>query len=104
MIILNYIEENKYVWYQNDSKNKEKYHMKITFLGTGAADCPLKRRDSMTEFRRLSSALIDDVLLIDPGPQIWEALTEYEKKQQTSNISSTHISTRIIIARKQLHA
>lgn len=54
--------------------------MKITFLGTGAADWPLKRREGMVEFRRLSSALIDDVLLIDPGPQVPDALKEYEKK------------------------
>jgi len=43
--------------------------MKITFLGTGAADWPLQREEKMKEFRRLSSALIDGVLLIDPGPQ-----------------------------------
>ena len=53
--------------------------MRITFLGTGAADWPLKKREDMTEFRRLSSALIDDVLLIDPGPQVLEALAEYGK-------------------------
>lgn len=33
----------------------------------------------MSEFRRLSSALIDDVLLIDPGPQIFDALAELGK-------------------------
>ena len=52
--------------------------MKITFLGTGAADWH-KKRDGMTEFRRFSSALIDDVLLIDPGPQSLEALAEFGK-------------------------
>ena len=58
--------------------------MKITFLGTGAADWPIQRKDGMTEFRRLSSALIDDVLLIDPGPQVLDALKEYGKN--TSDI------------------
>ncbi len=53
--------------------------MKITFLGTGAADWPMKKRDDMAEFRRLSSVLIDDVLLIDPGPQMLDALKEYGK-------------------------
>ena len=53
--------------------------MKITFLGTGAADWPLRKKEGMTEFRRLSSALIDDVLLIDPGPQVMDALAEYSK-------------------------
>ena len=48
--------------------------MKITFLGTGAADWPIEKIENMTEFRRLSSVLIDDTLLIDPGPQIFNAL------------------------------
>ena len=51
--------------------------MKIKFLGTGAADWPKKRKENMIEFRRLSSALIDDILLIDPGPQVVDALAEY---------------------------
>ena len=58
--------------------------MKLLFLGTGAADWPLKKKEGMTEFRRLSSLLIDDVLLIDPGPQVLEALLEYGK--DASNI------------------
>lgn len=53
--------------------------MKITFLGTGAADWPMERSEEMTEFRRFSSALIDDVLLIDPGPQVLCALSEVGK-------------------------
>lgn len=53
--------------------------MKILFLGTGAADWPLERQDGMTEFRRLSSALVDDILLIDPGPQVLGALSAYGK-------------------------
>ena len=50
--------------------------MKITFLGTGAADWPLEKPSDYTEFRRLSSALIDNSLLIDPGPQVLDALKE----------------------------
>ena len=53
--------------------------MKITFLGTGAADWPLERPAEYTEFRRLSSALIDETLLIDPGPQVPEALRGLQK-------------------------
>lgn len=53
--------------------------MEITFLGTGAADWPLIKPEDFTEFRRLSSTLIDDILLIDPGPQIFEALKECGK-------------------------
>ncbi len=51
--------------------------MKILFLGTGAADWPTKRTNDMKEYRRLSSAVIDRTLLIDPGPQVIEALNEY---------------------------
>ena len=50
--------------------------MKITFLGTGAADWPLEKPLDYTEFRRLSSALIDEDLLIDPGPQVLAALDD----------------------------
>ncbi len=65
--------------------------MKITFLGTGAADWPKKKREDMTEFRRLSSALIDGVLLIDPGPQVLDALIEHGKDAaQIRYIINTH--------------
>ena len=51
--------------------------MKILFLGTGAADWPAKRQEPDHEFRRMSSVLIDDILLIDPGPGVLDALQEY---------------------------
>lgn len=50
--------------------------MNILFLGTGAADWPEKNTDNAAEFRRMSSAIIDRTLLIDPGPQVLDALTE----------------------------
>lgn len=53
--------------------------MNILFLGTGAADWPIEKPDSMIEFRRCSSVLIDDAFLIDPGPQVPEALVAYGK-------------------------
>jgi len=52
--------------------------MKLFFLGTGAADWVLKKEKG-GEYRRFSSALIDDNLLIDPGPQVLEAMAEYGK-------------------------
>lgn len=52
--------------------------MKVFFLGTGAADWVLKEEGG-GETRRFSSVLIDDVLLIDPGPQVLEAMSEYGK-------------------------
>lgn len=65
--------------------------MKITFLGTGAADWPIQKREGWTEFRRLSSALIDDILLIDPGPQVLEALDTFGKNAENIQyIINTH--------------
>lgn len=65
--------------------------MKITFLGTGAADWPIEKIENMTEFRRFSSVLIDDILLIDPGPQIFDALNECRKdKKNIKYIINTH--------------
>ena len=51
--------------------------MKIKFLGTGAADWG-RQKEEGKEHRRLSSALVDDVLLIDPGPWVFDAFDEYE--------------------------
>ncbi len=48
--------------------------MKILFLGTGAADFPKEKCEG---FRRTSSALIDDTILIDPGPWVLDAIEEY---------------------------
>ncbi len=65
--------------------------MKIMFLGTGAADWPLQKPDDYTEFRRLSSALIDDILLIDPGPQVLYALEDLGKSpEKIKYIINTH--------------
>lgn len=46
--------------------------MTIEFLGTGAADWHIKKRDQEPDFRRYSSALIDGTILIDPGPHIYD--------------------------------
>ena len=47
--------------------------MKLHFLGTGAADWDIKTRTAAdTEWRRFSSTLVDDKLLIDPGPHIFD--------------------------------
>ena len=45
--------------------------MKLTFLGTGAADWDINQYDAMPKFRRFSSALVNDDLLIDPGPHVF---------------------------------
>ena len=45
--------------------------MKITFLGTGAADWNIGDYTPGQFHRRFSSALINDDLLIDPGPHVF---------------------------------
>jgi L-ascorbate metabolism protein UlaG (beta-lactamase superfamily) len=52
--------------------------MKITFLGTGAADWRAEHRD-LEGYRRNASVLIDGVLLIDPGPDVPDALAAFGK-------------------------
>lgn len=51
--------------------------MKITFLGTGAADWNYERHGDMPEYRRNSSLLIDECFLVDPSPTVPEALTRF---------------------------
>lgn len=64
--------------------------MKITFLGTGAADWT-SPKENAEEYRRYSSALIDDVLLIDPGPQVIDALFEHDiNPERIKYIINTH--------------
>ncbi len=46
--------------------------MKLHFLGTGAADWDINNPAKDKNYRRYSSLLIDDELLVDPGPCIYE--------------------------------
>ena len=63
--------------------------MKLLFLGTGAADWTQK--NEYGEFRRFSSALIDNELLIDPNAQCLDALNAYGKQQKNvSYVLNTH--------------
>lgn len=52
--------------------------MKILFLGTGAADWCLAPADGVEKSRKFSSILIDHTLLIDPGPDVLDALNEHD--------------------------
>ena len=45
--------------------------MKLLFLGTGAADTDMHFFEPSINFRRNSSALVNNDLLIDPGPHIF---------------------------------
>ncbi len=51
--------------------------MKLKFLGTGAADWCLALHKGIDGVRRNSSLLIDDCLLVDPGPDVPDALAEF---------------------------
>ena len=50
--------------------------MKILFLGTGAADYSAEHRN-LAGYRRNASALIDETLLIDPGPCVPDAIATF---------------------------
>ena len=54
--------------------------MKITFLGTGAADWRRADHKNLEGYRRNASVLIDDELLIDPGPDVPDALDTFDKQ------------------------
>ena len=65
--------------------------MKITFLGTGAADWRLAEHRNIEGFRRNSSLLIDDCLLVDPGSDVPDALQTFEKSiDKVKYIINTH--------------
>ena len=65
--------------------------MKITFLGTGAADWKLQQHKDVEGFRRNSSILVDDCLLIDPGTDVPNALMTFGKNvSEIKYIINTH--------------
>jgi len=65
--------------------------MKIKFLGTGAADWNFEKHKDLEGFRRNSSALIDDCLLIDPGADVPNALSVFKKNARAVKyIINTH--------------
>lgn len=53
--------------------------MRIFFLGTGAADWKAADHREWVGYRRNASVLIDNVLLIDPGPCVPDALATFGK-------------------------
>lgn len=65
--------------------------MKLTFLGTGAADWNWRDHHENPEYRRNSALLIDDCLLIDPGPDVPDALATFGKTpERIRYIINTH--------------
>ena len=51
--------------------------MKLQFLGTGAADWCLALHKGVEGFRRNSSLLIDEILLVDPSPDVPDAIETF---------------------------
>ncbi len=66
--------------------------MKLEFLGTGAADYLLERDSENREFRRYSSLLIDDTILIDPGPHIFHYAESYGKPHLFDSVKTVIIT------------
>ena len=60
--------------------------MKLKFIGTGAADFRLDNRVEGGFFRRWSSLLINDDLLIDPGPHVADYLEKNECPTLLDNV------------------
>lgn len=60
--------------------------MKLHFLGTGAADWDINNPRRDINFRRFTSILIDNTLLIDPGPCVPEFAATFEYKNMLSGI------------------
>ena len=49
----------------------------LLFLGTGAADWKMEHKETYADFRRYCAALINDDLLIDCGPHIFDFADSY---------------------------
>ena len=65
--------------------------MKLQFLGTGAADWKAEHIKTIPYGRRNASALVDGVLLIDPGPCVPDALETFGiPAEQIKYIILTH--------------
>lgn len=61
--------------------------MELLFLGTGAADWSPKSKGGAL-YRRVSSALVNDDLLIDPGPSIYEFAEDCGKPDLYKNVKN----------------
>lgn len=53
--------------------------MRLCFLGTAADDWYWEKPQDGGEYRRRCAVLIDDMLLIDPGPQVLDACNDFNK-------------------------
>ena len=60
--------------------------MKLEFLGTGAANFNPEKDQHKEGFRRFSSALLDDTLMIDPGPHFFHYIETFGKNDLLKNL------------------
>ncbi|MCL2814456.1 MAG: hypothetical protein FWD23_07635 [Oscillospiraceae bacterium] len=60
--------------------------MKLHFLGTGAADWWDAPKTRDIDCRRFSSLLVDDILLIDPGPCVFEFAETFGYQNLTQGV------------------
>lgn len=66
--------------------------MKVLFLGTGAADWPAEMFCKGNFFRRNSSILIDEDLLVDPGPHIFNYAEMNDSPDMFKNVRNVIVT------------
>ena len=66
--------------------------MKLEFLGTGAADYNLERDGNDAGFRRFSSMMMGESLLIDPGPHIFHYAETFGKPNLFDHVKTVIIT------------
>ena len=61
-------------------------HMKLEFVGTGAADFRLDKREEGKLFRRWTTTVVDDTILLDPGPHVLDYMEQNGRMDLLDNI------------------
>ena len=64
----------------------------LLFLGTGAADWKMEHKQTRADFRRYSAALLNDDLLIDCGPHIFDFAESCGKPDLYQNVRDVLIT------------
>ena len=60
--------------------------MKFEFVGTGAADFRLDKREEGKLFRRWSSMVVDGTIMFDPGPHVLDYMEKNDRMDLLDNI------------------
>ena len=66
--------------------------MKVLFIGTGAADWKIEKRQEGEFFRRLTGNMINDDLMIDPGPHIYDYMEKENCPNLLDNVKNVLVS------------